>query len=154
MKTKLLMSLLILSLVLVSGGKAQRLSEIDKPMWTIEYIKAKPGMYGFTLGYLDENWMGVRAEAQRQGAVVSYRRLVQQDESQNEKNIVLITEFKNSNAFIFRNTLFSKILKQMPSPTSDIVKFKPQDLFESSNEIVFLDSQDTSNTQQRLLSKN
>lgn len=72
-------SLLLVSLLLVCGGKAQILSEFDKPMWTIELIRVKPGMFGFTLGYLDDNWMQVREEAKREGAALRYERLVQQD---------------------------------------------------------------------------
>jgi hypothetical protein len=69
-------SLVFACLFIVSGGDAQNLPNIDKPMWTMEFIKVKPGMFGLTLGYLDDNWMRVAEEAKRRGAVVTYHRFV------------------------------------------------------------------------------
>ncbi len=56
-----------LFLVSLLGGGAQSPSDSEKPVWTMEVIRVKPGMFGFTLGYLDDNWMRVREEAKRQG---------------------------------------------------------------------------------------
>jgi hypothetical protein len=30
--------------------EAQNLPDVDKPMWTMEFIKVKPGMFGLALG--------------------------------------------------------------------------------------------------------
>jgi hypothetical protein len=59
--------LALVCLLMIPGGEAQKLSEIDKPTWEMESLKVKPGMFGFTLGYLDDNWMRLREEAKRQG---------------------------------------------------------------------------------------
>jgi hypothetical protein len=75
----------------------------------MEFIKVKPGMFGLTLGYLDDNWMRVAEEAKRRGAVVTYHRFVEQSAPGSDRNIVLVTEFKNQTAYVLREKLFDSI---------------------------------------------
>ena len=98
--------------------------------------------------------MRIREEARRQGAVLSYRRLVEQSAPQSDKNIVLITEFKNTSAYVLRDTVFESIRKQLPNPTSGVVRPEPGDLFELVKSIVFEDCQDSTDVQPRMLSEN
>jgi hypothetical protein len=143
MKVRVFAGLLLLSLVLVSGGRAQKFTLKDKPVWTMEFLRVKPGMLGPTLGYLDENWMRIREEARRQNAVISYRRLVVQSPSQREQGIVLLTEFTNSNAHFFSDTLFERIRRQLPVPTPGILRPALHDMFDSVNLVTLEDAQDT-----------
>jgi hypothetical protein len=145
--------LFLVSVFLVSGGKAQILLETDKPMWTIEVIKAKRGMFGFTLGYLDDNWMRVREEAKREGAVLSYARLAEQDGQDSGRNIVLITEFKNQEAYLLGDGLFAAIRKRLPKSTPGLLRPEKEALYESVSAKTFLDCPETANAP-RLLSKN
>jgi hypothetical protein len=46
-------SVVFACLFIESAGEGQNLPDIDKPMWTMEFIKVKP--FGLTLGYLDDN---------------------------------------------------------------------------------------------------
>jgi hypothetical protein len=150
-----LAGLLLVYLLIVPGGGAQRLSEINKPMWEIESLKVKPGMFGFTLGYLDDNWMRARAEAKRQGLVLSYHRLVEQNVSGNGGNIVLVTEYKDSSTYYLRGALFAEIAKRLPNIASGVMRpSEPRDLFENVGSAAFLDCPETENVQPRLLSKN
>src|SRR5215470_18718872 len=90
----------VLVLLLFAGaGKAQSPSHDEKPVWTMEFIKVKPGMFGLTLGYLDDNWMRVRDVAKRQGAVMSYSRIAEKGNRESDGNIVLLTEYKNQAAY-------------------------------------------------------
>jgi hypothetical protein len=149
-------SLLLVSLLIVSGGKAQILSDFDKPMWTMELIRVKPGMFGFTLGYLDDNWMQVREDAKRQGAVLRYERLVQQDTPgstpDSGRNIVLLTEFKNQQAFFMRDTLFASIRQRSRNSTPGLLRPNQQDLYDTVTIGAFLDYPDTA-AAPRFLSK-
>ena len=58
------------------------------------------------MGYLDDHWMRVRAEAKRQGAVLDYHRiqnavLITPGHKVGDPNsIVLLTEYKNMDAFM------------------------------------------------------
>lgn len=99
MQRSIFAGLFLVSLLIASGGGAQTPSDDEKPVWTMESIKVKPGMFDFTLSYLDDHWMRVREEAKRQGAVLSYHRVVEQDSRESERNIVLLTEYKNHAAY-------------------------------------------------------
>jgi hypothetical protein len=75
----------LFSLVIALGVNAQQTqlqdappavpSIADKPVWALEFVKVKPGTFGPTMVYLDDNWIRVRAEAKRQGAVLTYNRI-------------------------------------------------------------------------------
>jgi hypothetical protein len=59
----------------VARPQSSRGLVLDKPVWTVEFIKAKPGMLGPALSYLDEHWMRVREVAKQQGAALNYHRI-------------------------------------------------------------------------------
>jgi hypothetical protein len=148
-------SLFLISLLVVAVGGAQSPSETEKPMWTMELIKVKPEMFGFTLGYLDDNWMRVREEAKRQGSVLSYHRIAEQGSGESDRNIVLLTEYKNQAAYDAREKLFSSIRKQLPNNTSGLIRPPQQgDLYEILSTRVFQDYSYIDNGGFRLLSKN
>jgi hypothetical protein len=161
MRRHILAGLFIASLFIVAGGGAQSPSDNEKPVWTMEFIEVKPGMFGLTLGYLDDNWMRVREEAKRQGVVVTYHRIAEAllvtsgSKSGDQNSIVLLTEYKNLAAFVGREKLFALIRKQLPKNTAGIVRpLQQEDLYETVSTRVFQDYSDTDNTRIRLLSKN
>src|SRR5437016_9726547 len=134
MHGRIFAGLLLVFLLIVASGGAQQFHRADgeKPVWTMEFIKVKPGMFGFTLGYLNDNWMRVREEAKRQGAVLSYHRIAERGSGESDRNIVLLTEFKNPNAYYAREKLFASIRKQLPNNMSGMVKPPQQeDLYET-----------------------
>lgn len=154
MQRRVFACLFIVALLIVAGGGAQSPSGMEKPVWTMEFIQVKPGMFGLTLGYLDDNWMRVRQEANRQGAVLSYHRIAEQGSRESDRNIVLLTEFRNSAAYDTREQLFDSIREQLPNNTSGIVRPpKQEDLYETLSTKVFQDYSDTDKTRFRLLAK-
>ena len=157
MQRRMFACLFLASLFIVSDGGAQQFHRADgeKPVWTMEFIKVKPGMFGFTLGYLDDNWMRVREEAKRQGAVLSYHRIAEQGSGDSDRNIVLLTEFKNAPAYAAHEELFASIRKQLPNNTLGVVRPpRQEDLYENVSTRVFQDYSDTDVARFRLLSKN
>jgi hypothetical protein len=121
----------------------------------MELIKVKPDMFGFTLGYLDGNWMRVHEEAKRQGSVLSYHRIAEQGSGESDRNIVLLTEFKNQATCDAREQLFSSIRKQLPNNTSGLIRPPQQeDLYEILSTRVFQDYSNIDKAGFRLLSKN
>jgi hypothetical protein len=125
-----------------------------KPVWTLEYIEVKPGMFGPAMGYLDDNWMRVREEAQHNGIVLAYHRIAEQASDKNDWNVVLITEFKNQAASDASEKEFDAILKRLPQDTSAVIRgFKPGDLFQSVSKRTFQDFTESADPQFRLLSK-
>jgi hypothetical protein len=154
MRTAISGALFLLSLVTISFAAPQFSSDRDKPVWTMEILKVKPEMFGSTLGYLDDNWMRVRAEAKRQGAVLSYNRIADQDGLDGHRSIVLLTEFKNAATYSRSEKLFASIAAQLPDNTSAVMRpHKQADLYESVSTRVFQDYSDMGE-RLRLLSKN
>ncbi len=140
-------------LLVVAGGAAQSPSDTQKPVWTMEVLKVKPGMFGLALGSLDENWMRVRLEAKRQGAVLSYHRIADQDSRGNDPNIVLLTEFRDSAAYGAREKLFASIRKKLQNNTSDVIPLPQGELYETISTRVFQDYSDTDDVRVQLLAK-
>ena len=149
----MLAGFVLVSLLMVARA-AQSPSDADEPMWTMEVLKVQPGMFGATLGYLDNDLMRVRGEAQRQDAVLTYYRIADQDSRKNDQNIMLLTEFKNAAAYDAREKLFSSIRKQLPDNASAVMPLKQSELFETVRILVFQDYSDTNRERFRLLSKN
>ena len=158
MQRRIFASLFLASLFIVSDGGAQQFQVGDeRPVWTMEVIKAKPQMFGFMLGYLDDNWMRVREEAKRQGAVVSYYRIVE-GSGDTDRSIMLLTEFKNPIAYGAREELFASIRKQRSKQflynTPGVLRpSRPEDLYEAMSTRVLQDYSDVDNVRLRLLSK-
>jgi hypothetical protein len=155
MERRIFASLFLISLLMVAVGGAQSPSESEKPVWTMELIKVKPLMFGFTLGYLDDNWMRIHEEAKRQGSVLSYQRIAEQGTGESDRNIVLLTEYKNQATCDARERLFSSIRKQLPNNTSGLLRPPQQEnLYEVLSTRVFQDYSYIDNGGFRLISKN
>ena len=75
MQGRLFAALFLCSLFIAVGGDAQSPKITEKPVWTLQFLKVRPENLGQAMWYLENNWMRVRAEAKRQGAVLSYHRV-------------------------------------------------------------------------------
>jgi hypothetical protein len=118
----------------------------------MEIIKVKPAQFGPALFYLDDNWMRVREKAKLQGAVLSYHRIAEESASEGERNIVLLTEFKNQVTRDTRGALFASILNQLHSPL--VLFYQHKDLYETVSTQVFEDYQLPHTPQFRLITQN
>ena len=159
MQARIFAGLLLCCLFFVIGGDAQSPDTTEKPVWTLEFIKARPEKFGLTLGYLDDHWMHVRKEAKRTGAVLNYHRITETfvitpESKTGEQTIVLLTEYKNPAAFFGRERLFASILERLPSGTPGVVPAaQGEDLYETVDSRVFLEEPDDASTQFKLLTK-
>lgn len=154
MLSRLGLGLVFFSLLVVTGGGAQTPTDAP-PVWTMEIIKAKPGKFGPTLGYLDGYWMRVRSEAKRQGAVLDFHRIADKDTANSDGTIILLTEFKSQAAYDGREKLFASILTRLPASPSGIVMppYKQEDLYDMVSSRVLEDYSDTNAVRIRLLAK-
>jgi hypothetical protein len=165
-----LLGMALFSLVMALSANAQQIqlyeapppvpSIADKPVWALEFIKVKPGTFGPTMVYLDDNWIRVRAEAKRQGVVLTYNRIAGErhmlfpakESSNDDWDILLMTEYKNQAAYDGREKLFDSILKRLPDNTAGIIqRYKKEDLFESVKTRLLLDFSENGYPQLRLL---
>lgn len=154
MQRRIFVSLLVFCLFSIVGG-AQNPPDNEKPVWTMEIIKVKPGQFGPTLFYLDDNWMRVREKAKRQGAVLSYHRIGEESASEGELSIVLLTEFKNQATCDTREKLFASILIELQRDNSPLVLYhQHKDLYETVSTQVFEDYQLPHTPQFKLITQN
>lgn len=145
--------LLLCSLVGVAAY-TQSPETAERPVWTMEFVKVRPGQFGATLGYLDDHWMRTRKEAQRQGAVLSYHRFAEKTfVPRNDQSIVLVTEYKNVAAYLSREKLFASIGEQLPSVVPGVIKPQKENLYEVVDTGVFLEEPDTGEARIKLLAK-
>jgi hypothetical protein len=170
-KTKFL-GMALFSLLIALSANAQQLqlqdaphvtpSISDKPVWALEFVKVKPGTFAATMSYLDDNWIRVRAEAKRQGAVLIYNRVADErrvlipaeESSNNDWDILLMTEYQNQAAYDGREKLFASILQRLPDNTAGIIqRYKKEDLFQSVKIRVLQDFSENGYPQLRLLTR-
>ena len=165
-----LAGMVLFSTLMALGLNAQRFqsdppaspSNTDKPVWALEFVKVKPGMFAATMGYLDDNWIRLRAEAKRHGEVLTYNRVAAESPglfpadgpSNNDWDILLMTEYKNRAAYDGREKLFDSILKRLPNKTSEVIKgYKKEELFQSVKTRILQDFSDNAYPQVRLLTR-
>ena len=159
MKGRISGVLFLCSLFVAVGGDAQNRyapDKSDQPVWTLEFIRVKPGEtpgLAGAMAYLDDNWMCVRAEAKKEGAVLDYHRMqnavirTPQHKYGDPSSMVLMTEYKNLAAFEESEKLFAAIREQLPKSTPGVLKpqgIKPEDLYEVVDSQVFLEEPEVS----------
>ena len=159
MKGRILAGLFVCSLFIVVGGDAQSPNPTDKPVWTLEFVNVKPENFGPAMGYLDDHWMSVRAEAKHRGAVLDYHRisnagLITPGHSAGDpSSIVLVTEYKNMDAFMESQKVFAAMRERINWQTGGVVRqLSPEGLFEPLITQMFVEEPDTS-TGFKLLTK-
>jgi hypothetical protein len=155
MGRRIFAGLFLFYLFSVAGGGAQSVADNEKPVWTMESIKVKPGMLGITLGYLDDSWMRVREEAKRQGAVLSYHCIAEEGSRESDREVILLTEYKNQASYVKSS---SPRYAMSPNNTFVVNRFvvdlpQRQDLYDIMNIRVFQDYSDIDSARFRLLSK-
>ena len=151
MQRRMFAGLFLVSLFIVSDGGAQQFPSDERAVWTLEFIKVKSENFGPAMGYSDDHWMRVRAEAKRQGAVLDYHRIqnavleIPGHKVGNPSSIVLLTEYKNLDAYMESQRLFDSMRELPRGQTGGVIKpWKMGDLYETLNTQVFLEEPDTS----------
>ena len=150
MKIRIFAGLFLCSLFFAVGGDAQDRDAAERPVWTLEFIQLLPGNNGLAMGYLDDHWMRVRAEAKKEGAVLDYHRIANATlvtpghKTDHPNSVVLMTQYKNLRAFGQSEKLFASIQERLPKSTPGIFKpTKPDDLYETVDTRVFVEEPDT-----------
>jgi hypothetical protein len=148
MKGRIFAGLFLCSIFLAGGGDAQNRDALDKPVWTLEFIRVTPEKFGAAMTYLDDNWIRVRAEAKKEGAVLDYHRIHNAAVEMNGHKVgdphsfLLMTEFKNMDAFMKSEKLFASIRQGLPKSTPGVLKpqgLKTEDVYEIVDSQVFLE---------------
>lgn len=148
---RIFIGLFLCSLFFVVGGDAQSLDRQEKPVWTLELVRVRPENFGLAMGYLDDHWMRVRAEAKRQGIVLDYHRIqnaglvVPGHQAEDPSSIVLLTEYKSLDAYMESQKLFDSTSERTHFQMGGVIRQQTTEkLFETLNTQVFVEEPDTS----------
>ena len=85
-------------------------------VWTVTFVKVKPGMGTQYLGDLAQNWKQVMDEAHRQQLIVSYKILGGNAGNRDEWDLMLLVEQKNWAAFDGADDKFNAIVEKLVGP--------------------------------------
>ena len=156
MKGRIFAGLFLCALFITVGGDAQdreARGKMDQPVWTLEFIRVTNPGFGGAMSYLDDNWMRVRAEAKKEGAVLDYHRIhnaaleIDGHKLGDPHSFVLMTEYKNLDAFMQSKKLFASIRERLPNTDPGVLNpegLKPEDIYEIVDSQVFLEEPEVS----------
>ncbi len=96
-KTRILVGLLI---VLVLTLSIVVVAQVNRPyrngsVWSIGFIKMKPGMDTAYLNYVAGDWKREQEALKKDGQIISYKVLTTESHGSNDWNIMLMTEYKD-----------------------------------------------------------
>lgn len=107
MKRTVAVFVALLVSIAVAGAGVVR--QENQSIWTVDFMRTKPGQQARYLRYLDANWARARRTVQAQGGVKSFRVLVSPD-SLAPWDVVLLTEYPDSAALARAEEVFRPVL--------------------------------------------
>jgi hypothetical protein len=98
MKTRRLIVVTLATLVLVAGISVY--SQVNRPyrngsVWSVAFIRMKPGMDTAYLNYLAGPWKANQEAMKKEGLILSYKVLSVEGHTPTEWNLMLMTEYKD-----------------------------------------------------------
>jgi hypothetical protein len=87
-------------IVLILAVSVVVVAQVNRPyhngsVWTISFIKMKPGMDTAYLNYIASDWKREQEALKKDGQTISYKVLTTEAHSSNDWNIMLMTEYKD-----------------------------------------------------------
>ena len=98
MKTKRMLIGSLMCLLLLAGISIY--AQVSRPyrngsVWTLAFIRMKPGMDRAYLNYIATDWKRNQEEMKKAGLIVSYKVLTTESHTGTDWNIMLMTEYKD-----------------------------------------------------------
>ncbi len=96
-KKKILFAALALSLALVCVSVYAQMTRPyhNGSVWTLAFIRVKPGMDAAYLNYIASEWKRIEEAAKKEGLILSYKVLVTEGHTAGDWNLILMTEVKD-----------------------------------------------------------
>jgi hypothetical protein len=91
----LLATALLLSVSLPAQSHAQGLPYTEGSVWSVGFVKTKPGMTNDYYKNLAENWQKTNEAAKKEGLVLSYKILSGPAANSEDWDVMLLVEYKN-----------------------------------------------------------
>jgi hypothetical protein len=92
----------------------------DGTVWTVTFVRSKPGMTSTYLRDLANTWRQVMDEARQEQIIVSYKILSGQPSSRDDWDLMLLVESKNWAAFDGIQEKFDRVTEKLVGPESKI----------------------------------
>lgn len=86
---------LLVSVVAVSAYAQMKRPFHNGSVWTVAFIRMKPGMETAYLNYLAGQWKTNQEAMKKEGIILSYKVLSTEGHTPGDFNIMLMTEYKN-----------------------------------------------------------
>lgn len=102
----------LLLLLLVAFIPTQQTNAQKTPFVALDIIKVKNGLWKEAIYFFENNWKVYREDAIKQGIISSYQMLVNRADSVSN-NIILITQYPDSLAYVKSEESFRPILKKL-----------------------------------------
>lgn len=143
-----------IAFMLAPATVPQGARDAEAPVWTMQVLEVKPGMFGLALGKLDDTWMRVREEAKREGIVVSYNRIAERTGDSSARHILLLTEFRNEASWRKSDKLLGEIEARLPKDTTAVFRARPdEEIYTSKSIRVFEDYSEREETRLKPLAR-
>ena len=96
-KQKILFGALVLSLALLCVSVYAQMTRPyhNGSVWTLAFIRIKPGMDSAYLNYVANDWKRIQEAAKKEGLILSYKVLVTEGHTAGDWNLILLTEVKD-----------------------------------------------------------
>ena len=95
MKTRIILLVPVIMLIIGTRGYAQDKVYKDGTVWEVSFIKVNSNMSDDYLKSLKTSWKAVSDEAVKQGLILSYKVLEGSASNPSDFDIMLMTEFRN-----------------------------------------------------------
>jgi hypothetical protein len=98
MRSRRILAVLVGLLVAVTSLSVY--AQVKRPfrpgsVWTLAFIRMKPGMEVAYLNYIATTWKAYQEAFKKEGLIVSYKVLTTEGHSPSDYNIILMTEYKD-----------------------------------------------------------
>src|ERR1700740_3744640 len=96
-KQKIVFGALVLSLALLSVSVYAQMVRPYRngSVWTLSFIRIKPGMDSASPNYVANDWKRIQEAAKKEGLILSYKVLVTEGHTTGDWDLILMTEVKD-----------------------------------------------------------
>ena len=96
-KKRILFAALVLSLALLCVSVYAQMARPyhNGSVWTLAFIRVKPGMDSAYLNYIANDWKRIQEAAKKEGLILSYKVLVTEGHTAGDWDLILMTEVKD-----------------------------------------------------------
>ncbi len=96
-KKRILFAALVLSLALLCVSVYAQMARPyhNGSVWTLAFIRVKPGMDSAYLNYIATDWKRIQEAAKKEGLILSYKVLTTEGHTAGDWDLILMTEVKD-----------------------------------------------------------